>query len=626
MKKLLRQSIALCLSLSLLALPTLAISPQQTLELLETHYLYEIPDGARQAPTVDEMLAALGDPYARYYPKVSSIPLTPQAPQYGVGIVSSGTAGPAGLEILAVIPYGPADNAGLQAGDLIETIDGVRLTDGMQTTSLLLGTEDTVVALTLTVGATGGLRRAGLVREALTPPTVVPYPRGDRMVLACSRFELSTFQEWALALERYAELDTLWVGDLRGNGGGLTDSAAAAVAAHMEGGNQTIFYLRDSDDSYERTPTAPGHTATTQRSLVLLVDGDSASASELFTAAIRDHGVGIAVGDRTYGKGIAQTVFTRSSEPDLFQGDAMQFTTHDYFSPDGFSCHQVGLVPTLTISAEQAEAVALLLACAPPDKASGHLKLELAGQTLYLSLAEIAQAPAPFQELLEALPPSAQLYEGVGGDQWAVLSPKQAALDQDVTLQLRTFSDTDGTPADPAIDTLAVHGLLSGYGDGTFLPTAPILRAEFCAMLATALRLTESDATLPFSDVTDQWYAQPVAALHQAGLLSGYEDGTFRPDAPITGQEMVSVLAQMSRRLSIQSHQRFLAQDFPAAALAEYGDYAAWARPAALALEELEGLDVIQAPTDSATRATAAQLLCSFMQATHILWPDETKG
>lgn len=628
MKKLLRQGVALCLSLVLLALPALAITPQQTLQLLEERYLYTIPDGARQAQTVDEMLAALGDPYARYYPQLSStpIPLSPEAPRYGVGIVSSGKAGPAGLLIQAVIPYGPADRAGLQAGDVIETIDGLRLTEGMETTALLLGEEDTNVVLTLQVGATGGMRRASLIREALTAATVVPYPRGDRMLLACSRFELTTFQEWFLALERYADLDTPWLGDFRGNGGGLTASAAAAVSAHVSGDDQPIFYLRDKDDDYTRTPTAADHLAATDRPLILLVDGHTASASELFAGAIRDYAAGIAVGTRTYGKGIAQSVFTSSSDPDLFTGDAMQFTTYDYYSPDGFSCHQVGIVPTLTISPEQTEQVALLLACAPPSQTDGYLRLDLAGQRFYLSLAEIAQAPAPFQELLEALPPSALLYQGVQGDQWALLSPQQAAKELGLRLQPRTFTDTDGTPADAAIDTLAVHQLLSGYGDGTFLPEAPITRAEFCAMLATALQLKGDTTALPFSDVTDQWYAQPISALYQAQLLSGYDDGTFRPDVTITGQEMVSVLAQMSRRLSIQGRQLLQTQAFPAGALALYEGYDLWARDSAYVLDELDGLDLIQPPTQSATRATAAQLICSFMQATHILWPDATKG
>ncbi|MBR2139522.1 MAG: hypothetical protein IJ963_01500, partial [Phascolarctobacterium sp.] len=96
-----------------------------------------------------------------------------------------------------------------------------------------------------------------------------------------------------------------------------------------------MVYFRDGQDQYQFTFTYPGLEPKTEKTAILLTSGNSASGAELFAAAIRDHGAGIAVGQRTYGKGVAQIVLTADQYPELFEDDALKITAYRFFSPAG---------------------------------------------------------------------------------------------------------------------------------------------------------------------------------------------------------------------------------------------------------------------------------------------------
>lgn len=118
---------------------------------------------------------------------------------------------------------------------------------------------------------------------------------------------------------------------------------------------------------------------------------------------------------------------------------------------------------------------------------------------------------------------------GYSGSTWTQVAPEELARQRGLEFHSRTFSDTAASPFAQAIDTLAVYGLLSGYEDGTFHPGETITRAEFSAMVASALNLRRSDSA-PFSDVDPSaWYADAVNAMAAKGFLSGDGDGRFRP-------------------------------------------------------------------------------------------------
>ena len=149
--------------------------------------------------------------------------------------------------------------------------------------------------------------------------------------------------------------------------------------------------------------------------------------------------------------------------------------------------------------------------------------------------AQSEQTLPAFFELLGALPPSARLWIGSGTQIWTESTPADAAAQLGLPYIGRTFSDIENSPYAYEIETLASYYLLSGYGDGTFRPEQTITRAEFCTMLAAALNLPFSSSALSFSDsAAGAWYIPYVSAMLDRGFIDGYEDNTYRPQAAIT--------------------------------------------------------------------------------------------
>ena len=107
------------------------------------------------------------------------------------------------------------------------------------------------------------------------------------------------------------------------------------------------------------------------------------------------------------------------------------------------------------------------------------------------------------------------------------------------------FLDMAGHWAEEAVRQAVAKGMVAGYPDGTFRPDHPITRAEFTVMLVRALRLEGTGAPLTFTD-RDQigsWAAEAIGLAVEAGIVRGYEDGSFRPDEPITRAEMAVMIA-----------------------------------------------------------------------------------
>ena len=161
---------------------------------------------------------------------------------------------------------------------------------------------------------------------------------------------------------------------------------------------------------------------------------------------------------------------------------------------------------------------------------------------------------AAFTELLEALPPSAHLSVGYSGSTWTEVAPKELAQQWGLEFHSRTFSDTASSPFSQASDTLAVYGLLSGYEDGTFHPGETITRAEFTVMAMRFARLPEGGEN-PFSDVTSSdWFYDQVVGAVQYGWITGYTDGTFRPEATITRAEVTAITNRLLDRAADEDY------------------------------------------------------------------------
>ena len=259
----------------------------------------------------------------------------------GIGALVSFVAASGVAQIDRVLPDGPAARGGLQAGDEIESIDGksVGQIGGAGVRDALRGTIGTTVRL---VVERAGTRTAyAFVRAEIHDPEVSVARFGAVGYLALSRFGDRAGAELTADLAFLeSQGATAFVLDLRGNGGGYGDEATAVASAFIASG--PIFTTR------ERSGTTSVSNASGKASfhspLVVLIDGDTASAAEIVAGAIQDDGVGTLVGTRTFGKGVVQSVFP------LPDGSAFKVTTARYTTPKGRDIDGVGIAPDVAVS------------------------------------------------------------------------------------------------------------------------------------------------------------------------------------------------------------------------------------------------------------------------------------
>ena len=622
MKKLFAALLALTMALSPLSASALELA--DAVQILKRFYVDEIPDNVLSLDSIDAILDALGDPYTTYYTVEEYAEFLDSVhgeSLVGIGLALHNTYDQGGFTIMSVLPDSPALEAGLEPGGRVTAVDGVPLSPTSNLEALIGGQEGTTVTITV-LHQSGVSRDYTLERRAVSIPIVTYSQVGSAGVIDCTRFGDSTIDVVEEALRELNDEVAVWIMDLRSNPGGTTQAAAGSAGLFL--GGATMCYFRNADDEYQYIYTTEDCPDLTDKPLIILTSSTSASGSELFAAALRDHKGAIAIGQRTYGKGIAQSVFDETNTEGMFDGDALKVTTQRFYSPNGTSNHIVGVLPTLLISPENTAAVTLLLSTPAPDRGRtlGYMELDFDIFSLYVKLEEALaeENRAAFTELLEALPPFSSIRMG-DGKGWTDTTPQRAALELGLPFQSRApFTDVDLT-ANPWLETLAVYDLAAGYEDSTFRPENSITRAEFCTLLANAMDLPGDGTALPFSDTpADAWYAGYVSAMASRGFITGYEDGTFRPNNTITNQEAMVILSSAAAWLNMKVYD--LPDELIKVEQGSYPNFDPWARVAARNLAKLNILlsEAQGRPQDAATRRTAAWLLFRVLEETDLIW------
>lgn len=621
MKKLLSSLLALCLTLSLAAVPASALTLEEAKELLAEHYVEGVPQEVLELDSLDAILEALGDPYT-FYMTAEQYQAFNQSVngQVVVGIGATVETGYAdGYRVMSVLPGSPALEAGLKAGDILVAVDGKELTAEIDPRTWILGEEGTPV--TVTVVREGRRLSFTITRRAVVIPIVTFEELDGAGYIDCVSFGASTAKTFEEALTKLKDRANVWIVDLRNNPGG--DSNATAASASLFTGSGTMLYFRNGAGEYNYTYTLPGYPDLTDFPVIVLTSENSASGSELFAGDIRAYGAGIALGQRTFGKGTAQYVFDESNCPYMVDGEAMKITTYRFFAPDGATNYITGVLPTLLISPENTEKAALLLSCPWSPYPENHLQIELAGQRFCVNLFKALEeeSRAAFTELLEALPPSARVLYSTGQN-WEDCEPvSPAAVAEKLGLDFtpRTFADAVDSPYAREIDTLAVYEIINGYQDGKFHPGASITRAQFCTMVASALDLPDGKPG-KFSDVKEgSWYAGAVNAMADMGFISGNGNGKFAPGKTVSFQEMASILSRVAAWASMDGYEL---DETPLTdeEQEEYAAYAGWARQPARNLDQLGALLEGFAPDSPATREMAAGMVCRLMERICLIW------
>lgn len=252
-----------------------------------------------------------------------------------------------GLLIVDVIRGSPAERAGLRAGDHLVGVGG-RSIGGMgvnEAASLLQGPEGSVVTLAI-LRAPAPARAITVRREHVEVPSIedvrILDPVAGIAGLRITSFQKTTATDLEAALRRLdaAGMRSLIV-DLRGNPGGLLSSGVDCADLFLDRGLVVATRGRCPEEDFNYLANPMG---TWRMPLVVVIDGDSASASEIFAGAIRDHRRGRIVGTRSYGKGSVQGIF-----PLDIGGMGMRLTTAKFFSPQGRSYSNVGVEPDVRV-------------------------------------------------------------------------------------------------------------------------------------------------------------------------------------------------------------------------------------------------------------------------------------
>ncbi len=546
MKQMLRRLLALLCALTLLAVPAAALSVEDALSILEENYIYPIPEAAYSAQTLDELFSQLEDPYTYYMSAeeyeafLGSVEGTSSVSGIGASIQYTDE----GILLVSVLPGGSAMDEGLQAGDLVIAIDGVSCVPANEShRALMIGEPGTYVTATVR-HADGTVEDYRLQRRnVIIYNTNITVLDGGVGLIDCDSFGSETGSYFTEGIQEHEEDVELWMVDLRSNSGGTLSSAIEALGDFVGSGLLVALRNKDGQLSYRLYP----ESYLTEKPVIVLTNGYSASASELFTAGIRDRGAGIVVGERTFGKGVAQIVRDESSDEDLFDGDAVKVTAYRYYSVDGNTTDRMGVIPTLLVSGEDAKDVALLLASQEPDTPEGYLWLRLAGWDFYV---DAANAPADtLRTLISALPPDAEIFLG-SGQNWVPITTAMASTLYEAGDLSRWFDDVSESDFADEINALATYGLLQGDGSGSFHPEGTITRAELCDMLAQLLNVSTSTQGY-FTDVTEgHWYTSSVNAMALMGFVDGVGGGLFDPDGLVTQQEFCAVMSRVAAYLN----------------------------------------------------------------------------
>ena len=251
------------------------------------------------------------------------------------------------VTIIAPLPNTPAEKAGVLPGDVIIEIDG-ESTDGMsidEAVRRIRGEEGTLVTLNVFREGDTELREIQIVRAPIAIPTIETEKIDDVFIVRLFNFNAIAEMKMQEALREYVESGaTKMVIDLRNNPGGFLQSAVAIAGYFLPTGKVVVRESFGGGDE-EEVFRSQGKTLRgfAPEELVILIDGGSASASEILAGALREHGVATLIGEQTFGKGSVQELV------ELPDGSSLKVTVARWLTPEGHSISEGGLDPDVVI-------------------------------------------------------------------------------------------------------------------------------------------------------------------------------------------------------------------------------------------------------------------------------------
>ncbi len=344
-------------------------APSTEVDLTEFWHVWDLMDekfvSASSTPLTDEekirgaiagLVKSYDDPYTIYMPPT-------EAEQFGEEI--SGNFSGVGMEVglrdgiitvIAPLPETPAFKAGILSGDKITKIGDVSTEDmGVdEAVKLIRGEKGTEVALTIYREGASELLEMKIMRDTITVPTTKTEKRGDVFIISLYSFNALSEMKMQEALREYVESGaSKLVIDLRGNPGGYLQSAVT-IASYFLPAGEVVVREQFGNGEGEQLYRSQGRTLKqyAPKEMVVLVDGGSASASEILAGALKEHGAATVIGQTTFGKGSVQELV------DLPNGSSLKVTIARWLTPNGHSISENGLEPNIVIERTADDVVA----------------------------------------------------------------------------------------------------------------------------------------------------------------------------------------------------------------------------------------------------------------------------
>lgn len=313
--------------------------------VIDSSFLFDYDEEELAESIYSGYVDGLGDPYTCYYTakEYEEMMESSEGTYYGIGVMISQEVDTGRVYVIRVFSGSPAEEAGMKAGDIIEEVEGKEVTgiDLSEVVAAIKGAEGTAAQVKIYRESEQKELTFDVERRQVDVDTVY-YRMLDNQIgyLELTEFDSVSTEQFTEALEdlKSQGMEALIL-DLRNNPGGLLDVAISLADELIDTG--IVVSIRDKAGN-EETYEAEGE-GSLGIPLAVLVNGDSASASEVLSGCIRDYGVGTLVGTQTFGKGIVQNIIPFSD------GTAMKITTAHYYTPNGTDIHGVGITPDIVV-------------------------------------------------------------------------------------------------------------------------------------------------------------------------------------------------------------------------------------------------------------------------------------
>jgi len=318
-------------------------------DLVSKQYIYEVAEEDYRIAELRALMSALGDPYSCYYTKEEfSALLESSSGEYsGIGALCSQDGKTGLISIVRPFVDGPAYNAGILPGDVIYKVEGEETAgkDINAVVSAMKGPEGTTVSIEVVREGASMPIKFVITRGKIQVPTVEYQMLDDGIgYIYVMEFDQVTSGQFISIVDKMINDGAKGlVIDLRDNPGGLLNVVVDMLDRLLPDG--MIVYTEDKNGKGDEYKSSDREQVNIP--MAVLINGYSASASEIFAAALQDYEMAVIVGTRSFGKGIVQSLLT------LGDGSAIKLTTSRYFTPKGRSIHGEGVIPDVVVELDE---------------------------------------------------------------------------------------------------------------------------------------------------------------------------------------------------------------------------------------------------------------------------------